>query len=140
MYNNEVFMRTSAEVCTQVASYFDVVDNCIQAADTNKIYSINPQTSYSPSPPIQSGSYTSVIISPNTHNTADIYNGFIKADLKVKIHISQKIAGALDNVDGEAFDRIWFGFKDARDAIEKYEIVANGCTVYTQNNGCEESF
>ncbi len=100
MYNNEVFMRTSAEVCTQVASYFDVVDNCIQAADTNKIYSINPQTSYSPSPPIQSGSYTSVIISPNTHNTADIYNGFIKADLKVKIHISQKIAGALDNVDG----------------------------------------
>ena len=140
MYNNEVFMRTSAEVCTQVASYFDVVDNCIQAADTNKIYSINPQTSYSPSPPIQSGSYTSVIISPNTHNTADIYNGFIKADLKVKIHISQKILGALDNVDGEAFNRIWFGFKDARDAIEKYEIVANGCTVYTQNNGCEESF
>ena len=73
MYNNEVYMRTSAEVCTQVASYFDIVDNCIQAADTNKQYNVNPQTSYSPSPPIQGGSYTSVIISPNTHNTADIY-------------------------------------------------------------------
>ena len=132
-------MRTSAEVCTQVASYFDVVDNCIAASDTNKQYNINPQTSYSPSPPIQGGSYTSVIISPNTHNTADIYNGFIKARLKVKLHLSEKIKD-LSNVDGESFSSIWIGFKDARDAIEKYEIVANGMTVYTQNNGCEESF
>ena len=132
-------MRTSAEVCTQVASYFDIVDNCISAADTNKQYNINPQTSYSPSPPIQGGSYTSVIISPNTHNTADIYNGFIKATLNVSLKLDKAIA-KIDAVDGESFNKVWFGFKDARDAIEKYEIVANGITVYTQNNACEESF
>ncbi|WP_304773162.1 hypothetical protein, partial [Paramuribaculum intestinale] len=42
--------------------------------------------------------------------------------------------------DGYQFNRVWFGFKDARDAVEKYEIVANGITIYTQNFGCEESF
>ena len=43
-------------------------------------------------------------------------------------------------VDGHQFNKVWFGFKDARDAVEKYEIVANGITIYTQNFGCEESF
>ena len=141
MFNNEVYMKTSAEVCSQVASYFDIVDNCIAVSDTNKLYTINPQTSYSPSPPIQSGSYTSVIISPNTHNTADIYNGFIKADMKVWVEMDSQLSKAMTNINrGNDFNLMWFGFKDARDAIEKYEIVANGITVYTQNNACEESF
>ena len=139
MINNEAYLKTSAEVCTQIASYFDIVDNCIAMSDTNKQYTINPQTSYSPSPHIPQGSYTSVIISPNTNNTADLYNGFIKADMEVNIGMKGDGLGYLtsDNYD---FDRVWFGFKDARDAIEKYEIVANGITIYTQNFGCEESF
>ena len=139
MLNNELIMQTSAEACTQIASYFDTVDNCIALSDTNKQYSINPQTSYSPSPPIQQGSYTSVIISPNSHNTADIYNGFIKASMKVKVNISDSLINVCD-VDGYSFNKLWYGFKDARDAVEKYEIVANGITIYTQNFGCEESF
>lgn len=138
MLNNEVIMQTSADACTQIASYFDTVDNCIAMSDTNKQYSINPQTSYGPSPPIKSGSYTSVIISPNTHNTADLYNGFIKATMEIKVDIDDKIDTA--NVGDHSFNNIWYGFKDARDAIEKYEIVANGITIYTQNYGCEESF
>ena len=146
MLNPEVYLKTSAEVTTQIASYFDIVDNCIAMSDTNKQYAINPQTSYSPSPPIPQGSYTSVIISPTSHNTADIYNGFIKVDLKVKFAIKGGQAKKLNvpdvTVDGQqfAFDKIWFGFKDARDAVEKYEIVANGITIYTQNFACEESF
>lgn len=140
MLNKESYMKTSAEVCTQIASYFDVVDNCIALSDTNKAYSLNPQTSYSPSPPIKSGSYTTCIISPNTHNTADIYNGFIRADMKVMIKIDKPILSDLENVSGYNFGKVWFGFKDARDAVEKYEIVANGMTLYTQNFGCEESF
>ena len=139
MLNNELIMQTSAEACTQIASYFDVVDNCIQMSDTNKQYSINPQTSYSPSPPIQQGSYTSIIISPNSHNTADLYNGFIKASMKIKVNINENLSNAA-NVGGKRFNRIWYGFKDARDAVEKYEIVANGITIYTQNFACEESF
>ena len=139
MLNSEIELRTSAECCTQIASYFDIVDNCIALSDTNKQYTISPQTSYAPSPPIPSGSYTSAIISPNTHNTADIYNGFIRADMEVKVKMEGNgIGGVID--DGHHFDRVWFGFKDARDAVEKYELVANGITIYTQNFGCEESF
>ena len=142
MLNNEAYLKTSPEVCTQILNYFDVVDNCIAMSDTNKQYSINPQTSYAPSPPIAKGSYTSVIISPNSNNTADIYNGFIKADLQVSVNIDKDINAA--NVGGNGyeycFNKIWYGFKDARDAVEKYEIVANGITIYTQNYGCEESF
>ena len=83
MLNKEQYMRTSAEVCTQIASYFDVVDICVALSDINKAYALNPQTSYSPSPPIKSGSYTPCIISFNTHNSADIYNGLIRADIKI---------------------------------------------------------
>ena len=35
---------------------------------------------------------------------------------------------------------MWFGFKDAMDAVEKYEILANGISIYTQNFAPEESF
>ena len=35
-FNNEVFHKTSAEVNTQVASYFDIVDNAVAMSDTNK--------------------------------------------------------------------------------------------------------
>ena len=140
MLNNEAYLKTSAEVCTQIASYFDVVDSCIALADTNHQYSISPQTSYSPSPPIPQGSYTSVIISPNSHNTADIYNGFIKADLQVTVRIKDQKPLTSHSIGGHSFSKIWFGFKDARDAIEKYELVFNGNSLYTQNYGCEESF
>ena len=140
MLNNEIELRTSAEACTQIASYFDIVDNCIALSDTNKQYTISPQTSYSPSPPVPSGSYTSAIISPNTNNTADIYNGFIRADMEVSIKEAAGKAFEPLTSDGYQFNRVWFGFKDARDAVEKYEIVANGITIYTQNFGCEESF
>ena len=139
MINKEAYLRTSAEVCTQIASYFDVVDSCIGLSDTNHQYTISPQTSYSPSPPIQQGSYTSVIISPNSHNTADIYNGFIKADMEVTVKMIGDAIPALVEGDHQ-FDKVWFGFKDSRDAIEKYEIVSNGNPIYTQNYGCEESF
>ena len=141
MLNPEIELRTSSETCTQIASYFDIVDNCKALSDTNKQYTINPQTSYSPSPTIPQGSYTSVIISPNTNNTADIYNGFIRADMEVMIReTAGETVEAADAENKYLLNKVWFGFKDARDAVEKYEIVANGITIYTQNFGCEESF
>ena len=42
-FNNEAFLKTSAEVNTQVASYFDIVDNAIATSDTNKKYVIDAQ-------------------------------------------------------------------------------------------------
>ena len=139
-FNAEVFHKTSAEVNTQVASYFDVVDNAIAMSDTNKKYVIYAQASYSPSAPIHAGSFTTFIISPTCDNTADIYNGFIKANMRLSGALSTALQADLSNVDNHAFNGIWVGFKDAMDAVEKYEILANGISIYTQNFGPEESF
>ena len=149
-FNNEVFHKTSAEVNTQVASYFDVVDNAIAMSDTNKKYFIDAQASYSPSAPIHAGSFTTFIISPTCDNTADIYNGFIKAKLKINARLSKEIedlskVGYVDDQDEtnnktHSFNTLWVGFKDAMDSVEKYEILANGISIYTQNFGPEESF
>ena len=138
-FNNEVFHKTSAEVNTQVASYFDIVDNAVAMSDTNKKYIIDAQASYSPSAPIYNGSFTTFIISPTCDNTADIYNGFIKAKLKISVRLDKAIAD-LKDVGGYGFNSLWVGFKDAMDAVEKYEILANGISIYTQNFGPEESF
>lgn len=138
-YNSEIFHRTSAEVNTQIASYFDIVDNSVQMADTNKRYTINPQSCYAPGPPVSVRSFTTVIISPNSDNTADIYNGFIKAKMKVKFNIDSALTNKFEN-EGVNFNKLWFGFKDSMDVIEKYEILANGVVIYTQNFAPEESF
>ena len=139
-FNNEVFHKTSAEVNTQVASYFDIVDNAIAMSDTNKKYVIDAQASYSPSAPIHAGLFTTFIISPTCDNTADLYNGFIKAKMKINCNLSAALVAALNNVVGHSFNGVWVGFKDAMDAVEKYEILANGISIYTQNFGPEESF
>ena len=138
-FNNEVLHNTSAEVNTQISSYFDIVDNAVAMSDTNKKYIIDAQASYSPSAPIHAGSFTTFIISPTSDNTADIYNGFIKANLTINLQLNKAISD-LKSVGGYALNNLWVGFKDAMDSVEKYEILANGISIYTQNFGPEESF
>lgn len=137
--NNEVLHKTSAEVNTQIASYFDAVDQAIKMADTNKKYTIDAQSSYSPGPPVQANSFTTFIISPTCDNTADLYNGFLRAQLNCRFTINQPLTDGLV-IDNHLFNRMWFGFKDAMDSVEKYEILANGISIYTQNFAPEESF
>lgn len=91
-FNNEVLHYTSAEVNTQISSYFDIVDNAVAMSDTNKKYIIDAQASYSPSAPIHAGSFTTFIISPTSDNTADIYNGFIKANLTINLQLNKAIS------------------------------------------------
>lgn len=139
-YNNEVLHKTSAEVNTQISSYFDIVDNAVAMSDTNKKYVIDSQASYSPSAPIHAGSFTTFIISPTSDNTADIYNGFIKSNITIKLNIN-KVIKDLSKVAGKyELCNLWAGYKDAMDAVDKYEILANGISIYTQNFGPEESF
>ncbi|KAK8885983.1 hypothetical protein M9Y10_041442, partial [Tritrichomonas musculus] len=58
--------------------------------------------------------------------------------LKVNVKLDQRLA--ITQVNGYDFDSVWVGFKDAMDAVEKYEILANGISIYTQNFAPEESF
>ncbi|KAK8881983.1 hypothetical protein M9Y10_044622 [Tritrichomonas musculus] len=60
--------------------------------------------------------------------------------MKINCVISAALIADLSNVHGHAFNGLWVGFKDAMDAVEKYEILANGISIYTQNFGPEESF
>ena len=145
MLNNQVPQNTSADALSQISSYFTVVDNAVQMGDTNKRYSITPQSSYAPSPPIQANSFTNVIISPVADNTADLYNGFINAQMEITVNIGNDVTSTLIQYGSKSSEVyspywVWVGFKDAMDAIEKYEICANGITIYTQNFAIEESF
>ena len=85
MLAHEVPHNTSAEVMSQIGSYFTIVDNSVQVGDTNKRYTPTTNTCYGPPCPVQQGSYTNVVISPTADNTADIYNGYIYAEMKLLI-------------------------------------------------------
>ena len=142
MLNQEVPYNTSAEVMGQTSSYFTIVENAVATGDTNKRYTITPQSCYAPGPPVQARSFTTFLISPSSDNTADLYNGYINAEMNVSIKSSATVAAfTAGKYDGNfAPTTFWFGFKNARDAIEKYEICANGISIYTQSFAIEEGF
>ena len=141
MINSEVPYNTSADVLGQVSAYFATVENAVATGDTNKRYSITPQSCYAPGPPVQARSFTTFLISPSSDNTADIYNGYLTAEMKVTIKALTSITKSVaDDTSRLTPSMFWFGFKKARDAIEKYEICANGISIYTQSFAIEEGF
>ena len=94
MFNREVPHKTSADVLaanSQIASYFNAVDNAVSIGDTNKRYQPVNNASYGPPAPIRPNTFTTVIISPTADNTADIYNGYIYANMSVKVHLDKDI-------------------------------------------------
>lgn len=139
MLNNEVPHFTSSEAVSQISSYFTIVDNAVAMGDTNKRYQPTTNTCYGPPVPVQANSYTTLIISPTADNTADIYNGYIYAEMKIKVSGNITFS-TWSEADVKCPYVTWIGFKDAMDAIEKYELLANGITVYSQNQAIEESF
>ena len=139
MLNPEVNHFTTAEATTQIASYFEIVDNAVKIGDTNHRYIIDQQASYAPSAPIHAGSSTIFIISPTCENTADLYNGFIKAQMVVDIY-NETTYPTYANAPKGDLNLYWFGFKDAFDAVENYEILVNGVSKYQQTFVPEESF
>ena len=140
MLNHEVPYNTSAEIMGQTSSYFTAVDNAIAMSDTNKRYNITPQSCYAPGPPVQSRSFTTFLVSPSSDNTADLYNGYINAEMKITLRALSKVNTFTANMYDKEPTTFWFGFKNARDAIEKYEICANGIAVYTQSFAIEEGY
>ena len=142
MLNQEIPYKTSAEVMGQTSSYFTIVENAVATGDTNKRYTITPQSCYAPGPPVQARSFTTFLISPSSDNTADLYNGYINAEMNVTLKSSAAVAEfTTGKYDGNhPPTTFWFGFKNARDAIEKYEICANGISIYTQSFAIEEGY
>ena len=125
---------------TQVASYFDIVDNAVKTGDTNKRYSISMNVSTAPSPPIAEGSWTSIHISPTADNMCDLTNSYIVVNMELTPTIYCNDAYTTKCLAGARNPAVWIGFKDALDAIEQYQIVANGQAIYTQPHAIEESY
>lgn len=139
MQNYEINEFAAQSSITQVASYFDIVDNAVKTGDTNKRYSVTTNACNAPACPIKNGGWTSFVISPQGDNMCDLYNSFITVHMKVKIR----------GVDGRSFSNkkknaqqpmIWVGFKDSMDCISQYQLLANGQAFYTQSNALEESY
>ena len=142
---NEQINETSAHaIITQVASYFDAVDQAVRVGDTNKRYSITTNACTGSSAPISGGSFTSLTIGPTADNMADLYNGFIYARLGIKLKITKAHAASSALGDGATnianYPSVWVGFKDASQAIAQYQIQANGATIYNQPNAISEFY
>ncbi len=140
MINGQLNEFATGENLTQVASYFDIVDNAIKTGDTNKRYSISTNTSTAPNPPFPEGSWTHIHISPTADNMCDLYNSYII----VQFEFTMAGVASSDNIAAPTkytnYAGDWFGYKDALDCIESYQIVSNGNAIYTQSHCCEESY
>jgi hypothetical protein len=61
--------------------------------------------------------------------------------MKFKVNLTPDMTGVGTPADQmPSPERIWVGFKDSLDSIEKYEILANGISKYNQNFVIEESY
>jgi len=106
---NEQINETSAQaIITQVASYLDAVDQAVRVGDTNKRYSVSTNACTSPSAPISNKSFTNVTISPTADNMADLFNGFIYAELNIKLRVAK--AHAASSTDEEFFVVIVYAY------------------------------
>jgi len=142
---NEQINETSAHaIITQVASYFDAVDAAVCVGDTNKRYSVSTNACTSPSAPISNKSFTNDTISPTADNMADLFNGFIYAELNIKLRVEKAHAASIAIGFGATnvanYPSVWVGFKDADQAIAQYQILANGSTIYNQPSAITEFF
>ena len=132
MLAREVLHNTSAEVTSQIVSYFTIVNNSVQVGDINKRYTPTTSTCHGSPCPVQHGTYTNVLFSPTADNTAGIYNGYIYSEMKMeRPEITKAISQTPAQTDFGSPFKVWVRFRDAMDAIEKYEILANGETIYT---------
>ena len=141
MLNGQLSDAGYATHLTQIASYFDIVDNAVKTADTNKRYSISTNVSTAPSPPVQENSWTHVHIAPTCDNMCDLYNSYLTAEMRIKVKLNQ--VGAANSISGSNCDNnpsIWIGFKDSFHAISQYQIISNGTSVYDQSHAIEEGY
>lgn len=143
MLNGQISDPGYATHLTQVASYFDIVDNAVKTADTNKRYSISTNVSTAPSPPISENSWTHVHIAPTCDNMCDLYNSYITAELEIDFDVSQVSSTTDVTFDETTMDNhpsIWVGYKDAMQAISQYQIISNGVSIYDQSHSIEEAY
>ena len=140
MLNEHINEFTVDAGLTQIASYFNIVDNAVKTGDTNKRYTISSNASTAPSCPFNLGSWTSFVISPQGDNMCDLFNSYITVDFNLKAFTAAPSTASNAKTAGYSPAGYWVGFKDSMDAVEQYQILANGQSIYTQSNAIEESY
>ena len=140
MLNGQLSDGGYATHLTQIASYFDIVDQAVKTADTNKRYTISTNVSTAPSPPIGENSWTHVHIAPTCDNMCDLYNSYIVAEMEVKLNPVQNGSKTFASTNCDNPPCVWVGFKDSMEAISQYQIISNGSSVYDQSHAIEEAY
>ena len=138
MINGQLNEFAAEENLTQVASYFDIVDEAVKTGDTNKRYIVSTNACVAPSAPVPKGSYTSFVISATADNMADLYNSYIVSSMNIKVKANKEIKAS--TAPGYNSPDIWFGVKDSMELVESYQLLANGMVFYTQSNAIEEAY
>ena len=138
MQNEYLNEFTPAESIKQVSQYFSIIDNSVQVGDTNRKY-IPSNNQASPGGPQADNSYITFNISPVGENLCDLYNSTINAELNLSVKIASAVEASTANVGGNV-PAVWIGYVDSMDAVASYQILANGRSIYSQDNAHNEAF
>ena len=138
MQNEYLNEFTPAEAIKQVSQYFSIIDNSVQVGDTNRKYTPSKNAA-SPGGPQADNSYITFNISPVGENLCDLYNSTIQAELNLSLKVSSAVT-ASDSITGGNVPAVWIGYPDSMDAVSTYQILANGRSIYTQDNAHNEAF
>jgi hypothetical protein len=147
-------LSTPVEVTqrSSIVKTFDEKDEAFHFPDTQKgCYKFVQAPSYNSPNPVNSNSYTTICISEGGNYITDIKSSFICMEVYMELEISKAIKqlhwdGAKSGVGNLAgyragYDQVVFiGWKSSIEAVQRYDLVINSQSVYTQNFVGEESF
>ncbi|MDR1818733.1 MAG: hypothetical protein LBR15_00605 [Methanobrevibacter sp.] len=146
-------MQTSVDVSqkSSIVSAFDQKDEAFRFPDTQKgCYKWVQAPSYNSPNPVNSNSYTTICISEGANYITDIKSSYFICECFFTFDLSKPIiqqhwqesnktnSGQYERI---GYDQVVFvGWKSSIEAVQRYDLVINGQSVYSQNFVGEESF
>ena len=137
MQNEYLNEFSPAESIKQVSQYFAIIDNSVQVGDTNRKY-VPSKNAATPGGSQADNSYLTFNISPVGENLCDLYNSVIGATMNISLKVKNAIPAF--TINGCNAPAVWIGFPDSMDSVATYQILANGRSIYTQDNAHNEAF
>ena len=137
-----------------VSSFYADVDEAISASEVVKgQYRMTINPAYNSPNPVDSNSFTTVGLTQSGPMVVDLENSFISTTIKLEIKPSADLLqattaavnadlanGEAGRIGGKTASGMFFGWKRAVEAIERYDILVNSTPIYTQSFCGEESF
>jgi hypothetical protein len=121
-----------------VSSYFTQLDAVLQQNEcVNGQYRTTSSGSYATNCPADMPAFTTVCLSTNGSTIVDMETSYITVDLTFTVALSTAMAPAGANETN--CNKLFIGFKNSLDALEKYSIICNATPLYEQAHVGPES-